>query len=141
MILAPDFERLRGILDGLEGRFIVSINDSREVRELFAGFEMEDVSLSYRVSGAVTPARELIIWGAMKDHRIDPDLEAAEHILEEARMALENHGVRVRVLFSGGPADPIGIDIKGELAILKIADGEFLEIRTRCVTGWQELPD
>jgi len=63
-IFSPaDFERLRGLLGGLQGRFILSLNDRPEVRELFAGFEMEEVSLNYRLSGAVTPARELIITG------------------------------------------------------------------------------
>lgn len=63
-IFSPaDFERLRGLLGGLQGRFILSLNDRPEVRELFAGFEMEEVSLNYQVSGKVTPARELIISG------------------------------------------------------------------------------
>ncbi len=58
-----DFERLRDLLRGLQGRFILSLNDRPEVREMFAGFEMEEVSLNYRASGKVTPARELIISG------------------------------------------------------------------------------
>lgn len=58
-----DFERLRGLLGGLQGRFILSLNDRPEVRELFAGFEMEEVCLNYRAGGGVTPARELIISG------------------------------------------------------------------------------
>jgi DNA adenine methylase len=60
---AADFERLRGLLDGLQGRFILSINDRPEIRAIFAGFAMEEVGLTYRVSGGVTPARELIISG------------------------------------------------------------------------------
>lgn len=63
-IFSPaDFERLRDLLGGLQGRFILSLNDRPEVRELFARFEMEEVSLNYRASGKVTPARELIISG------------------------------------------------------------------------------
>lgn len=58
-----DFERLRSLLGGLQGRFILSLNDRPEVREMFAGFGMEEVSLNYRASGKVTPARELIISG------------------------------------------------------------------------------
>jgi DNA adenine methylase len=58
-----DFERLRGLLGGLQGRFILSLNDRPEVREMFAGFAMEEVALSYQVSGKATPARELIISG------------------------------------------------------------------------------
>jgi DNA adenine methylase len=56
-----DFERLRGLLEGLQGRFIMSINDVPEIREIFAQFTIEPIELSYRVSGKVTPARELII--------------------------------------------------------------------------------
>ncbi len=48
---------------GLQDRFILSMNGRPEVRELFAGFEMEEASLSYRANGKVTPARELIISG------------------------------------------------------------------------------
>jgi len=58
-----DFEVLRGLLDGIQGRFILSINDTPEVRQIFAGFEIEEVVLNYRVSGKVTPAKELIISG------------------------------------------------------------------------------
>jgi len=58
-----DFERLRGLLMGAQGQFILSLNDRPEVRELFAGCQMEEVELNYRASGKVTPARELIISG------------------------------------------------------------------------------
>jgi len=58
-----DFEVLRGLLEGLKGRFILSLNDRPEVRELFAGFKIEEAKLNYRVSGKVTPAREVIITG------------------------------------------------------------------------------
>ena len=61
VFLRDDFERLRGLLDTIKGRFILSINDRPEVRAIFAGFTMEEVALNYRVSGRVTPARELII--------------------------------------------------------------------------------
>lgn len=48
----------------LSGRFILSINDVPPIRELFAAFEVTEVSLRYQVSrGAHTPARELIITG------------------------------------------------------------------------------
>lgn len=63
-IFSPaDFERLRGLLAGLKGRFILSLNDRPEVRELFAGFAMEEVSLHYGVGGGQRPAKELIISG------------------------------------------------------------------------------
>lgn len=56
-----DFEALRGLLVGLQGRFIMTLNDRTEVRALFADFTLEPVELSYRISGRVTPGRELII--------------------------------------------------------------------------------
>jgi len=58
-----DFERLSGLLAGLKGRFIMSINDRPEVRQIFAGFSLQPVNLNYRLSGKVTAARELIISG------------------------------------------------------------------------------
>lgn len=56
-----DYERLRGLLEGIQGRFILSINDTGTIRDIFAGFDIEEVGLNYRLSGKVTPARELII--------------------------------------------------------------------------------
>jgi DNA adenine methylase len=58
-----DFEILRDLLEAIEGRFIMSINDTPLVRELFGGFAVEEITLNYRISGAATPARELIIVG------------------------------------------------------------------------------
>jgi Site-specific DNA methylase len=63
-IFSPvDFEALRGLLEGLQGRFILSINDTPEIRSIFHGFDIEEVGLNYRVSGKVTAARELIVSG------------------------------------------------------------------------------
>lgn len=62
---AADFELLRGLLEGIQGRFILSLNDRPEVREIFAGFTIEEVSLNYRAGGKVTPAREVIISGPL----------------------------------------------------------------------------
>ena len=58
-----DFERLRDLLETIQGRFILSLNDTPEVRSIFAGFELIEVGLNYRVGGKVTPALELIIRG------------------------------------------------------------------------------
>lgn len=58
---ADDFARLRDLLGSLQGRFILSINDTPEIREIFKGLPFEEVGLNYRLSGKVTPARELII--------------------------------------------------------------------------------
>lgn len=58
-----DFEALSALLEGLQGRFILSINDTPEIRKLFSWALMEEVRLNYRLSGKATPARELIISG------------------------------------------------------------------------------
>lgn len=47
----------------LKGRFILSINDTPEMRETFAGFRVEPVELQYGVAGGQRPAKELIVEG------------------------------------------------------------------------------
>jgi len=62
MFERADFQRLADMLRGIEGHFILSINDVPEVREIFTGFHFEEVRLKYTASaGAATDARELII--------------------------------------------------------------------------------
>lgn len=63
MFSRGDFEALRTLLEGLQGRFILTINDRRETRAMFAAFHIEPVSVTYRLSGAATEGRELIIRG------------------------------------------------------------------------------
>lgn len=63
VFLTADFDRLRGLLEALKGRFILSINDRPEVRSIFAGFAFQEEELTYRLSGRATSARELIITG------------------------------------------------------------------------------
>jgi DNA adenine methylase len=60
---AADYERLRDLLGAIQGRFILSINDRPEIRDIFAPFHIEPVDLTYRISGTATKARELIITG------------------------------------------------------------------------------
>ena len=48
-----DFERLAGLLEGLQGRFILSLNDVPAVREIFGAFDIEAVQTSYSVSRKV----------------------------------------------------------------------------------------
>ncbi len=57
-----DFERLARALSGLKGSFLLSLNDTSEVRAIFKGFALEAVRTTYTVarSGA-TPASELFI--------------------------------------------------------------------------------
>lgn len=56
-----EFAEMAERLANLQGQFILSINDRPEIRELFAGFHLDEAELTYQVSGAPTPARELII--------------------------------------------------------------------------------
>jgi DNA adenine methylase len=58
-----DFERLAGVLKGLRGRFILTLNDVPEVRQLFEWANIESVELSYTAGGAnaAKPVRELVI--------------------------------------------------------------------------------
>ena len=60
-----DFARLAELLRGAAGRFIVSINDHPTVREIFAGFEFQEVETTYTIAtaaiGGGKRAGELII--------------------------------------------------------------------------------
>lgn len=57
-----DFARLAGQLDGLKGRFILSLNDRPEVREVFANFRIEGVTTRYSISATnKQPAGEVLI--------------------------------------------------------------------------------
>ncbi|MBW8639009.1 DNA adenine methylase [Hoeflea sp. WL0058] len=59
---AADFGRMAEILAGIQGRFLMSINDRPEIREAFSGFCLEEVTLTYSVNGGKgRPAKELII--------------------------------------------------------------------------------
>ena len=64
MFERADFQRLADQLGGIKGRFVMSINDVPEIREIFAAFRMDAVELKYGVSkGIATDAKELIIQG------------------------------------------------------------------------------
>lgn len=58
-----DFLVLLSALERLKGRFVLSINDRPEVRNLFGGFNLEAVSVPYTVGGGKKqrPFGELII--------------------------------------------------------------------------------
>ena len=47
-----DFTTLRKLLANIDGKFIMSINDVPEIRELFRGFEIMEVSTKYSVGNA-----------------------------------------------------------------------------------------
>lgn len=58
-----EFAQMAELLGGIKGRFILSINDRPEIRDLFSGFAIEGVDVRYQVGGMdkQTIARELII--------------------------------------------------------------------------------
>ena len=57
-----DFARLAAALRNIKGDFLLSINDTEGVREVFDGFDFEEVRLNYTIGRAeATPACELII--------------------------------------------------------------------------------
>ncbi len=47
-----DFGTLRDVLNGIKGKFILSINNAPEIRDIFGGFSIEEVKTSYTISGA-----------------------------------------------------------------------------------------
>lgn len=62
MFSREDFAAMAEQLSGLKGAFILSINDVPDVREVFTGFELEEVKLTYTISEkGSTEARELIV--------------------------------------------------------------------------------
>ncbi|WNJ89182.1 DNA adenine methylase [Bosea sp. 685] len=63
MFTRSEFELLSGALQRLQGRFILSLNDVPEVRELFAWATIDTVELSYQAGGAANTkrVREVVI--------------------------------------------------------------------------------
>jgi len=49
MFSSAEFERMAAQLAGIKGRFLMSINDAREIRRIFSGFELREVSTSYTI--------------------------------------------------------------------------------------------
>lgn len=47
---ADDFQKLADQLKTIKGRFLLSINDTPQIREIFAGFDVEEVSLKYTLN-------------------------------------------------------------------------------------------
>jgi DNA adenine methylase len=63
MFSPDDHQRLAEALARISGRFILSINDTPRMRSVFGAFRVTEADLTYRVSGAPTTARELIVEG------------------------------------------------------------------------------
>ncbi len=56
------FQKMADLLAGIDGKFLLSINDRPEIREIFTAFRFEEVSLKYTVSQkGATEAAELFI--------------------------------------------------------------------------------
>ncbi len=47
-----DFGRLRNQLDGIDGKFIMSINDVPEIKTIFKGYKIDVVGTKYIIKGA-----------------------------------------------------------------------------------------
>ncbi len=62
MFAQSDFEKLAEVLSRIKGRFIMSLNDKPEVRDMFGAFEMESVNTTYTLNKTASKkAREVII--------------------------------------------------------------------------------
>ncbi|PKN35660.1 MAG: adenine methyltransferase [Deltaproteobacteria bacterium HGW-Deltaproteobacteria-19] len=46
-----DFTKLADVLRGVKGKFMLSINNVPEIRQIFKGFVLEEVSTSYTIAG------------------------------------------------------------------------------------------
>ncbi len=68
MFERSDFEALAGLLKGLHGRFIMTVNDVKTMRECFAGFASRRVDTTYTVAGGRRAKRyhELLVTGGGK---------------------------------------------------------------------------
>ncbi len=56
-----DHERLRDVLKGVKGRWLLSYDDCPEVRELYKGFTIDVVNTRYSVSGTNRVSSEILI--------------------------------------------------------------------------------
>lgn len=65
-----DFLTLRDLLGGIQGKFILSINDTPEIRKIYKGFRTEVVETSYMAAGADKKKRvtELLIMNYQPVH-------------------------------------------------------------------------
>lgn len=64
MFARAEFAEMADCLAAIKGRFIMSINDVAEIRDLFGRFDLEEVALTYTAArGKAKKARELIVSG------------------------------------------------------------------------------
>ena len=55
MFARTDFQRLADVLSGISGKFLLSINDKPEIREIFHGFEVEVAEVMYSCGKSSRP--------------------------------------------------------------------------------------
>ncbi len=48
-----DFLRLAGILEKISGKFMMSLNDAKEIRDIFKEFRIEEVTTTYNTAASV----------------------------------------------------------------------------------------
>jgi DNA adenine methylase len=56
-----DYTRLNELLGGIKGKFIMSINDTPEIREMFANFNIKEVETRYSIEKSRDKVTELLI--------------------------------------------------------------------------------
>lgn len=61
LFVREDFERLRAQLEGIQGKFLLSIDSSPEMREVFAQFEVEEVAAVWSSKAKDRNVKELLI--------------------------------------------------------------------------------
>lgn len=62
IFIRDDFQNLADLLSALKGKFMVSINDIPEIREIFKAFNIETASTFYSMNkNQMKPVQELII--------------------------------------------------------------------------------
>lgn len=64
MFSRADFTAMAEQLAGLKGRFLVSINDVPEIRDIFSRFKIEPVETTYTIGDGARRAAELLISSA-----------------------------------------------------------------------------
>lgn len=71
-----DFEKLAAQLADIKGKFILSLNDTPEVREIFKAFPIESVKTSYSIAknDGLQEAAEVLIHNLPAAPRLQPDL-------------------------------------------------------------------
>lgn len=59
-----EYVAMAELMRSLKGKAMVSINDHPAIREVFAGFHMESLDITYTVGGGAkaAPRQELVIW-------------------------------------------------------------------------------